>query len=160
MKLENQTLINLGVRNNLNNRIYEDNDNLRECIKDFNDRVDKYGKVYGQLGHPDRFDTHFLKVSHTIKNVRVEEDKVVGDIEILKTPSGEILQEMIDDGLDYAITSRAAGSTNEDGTVTIKKIFSFDFVTNNVPFEVKWKSKESKRIFNDLDPYGEENWEE
>ena len=87
------TLIPLNVMN-LNKRIYLDNDNLRKNIEDFNVKSKllggKDGFVYGEYGYPENgaFDTSLSKVSHTISNIRIEDDKVVGDISIVGTPFG------------------------------------------------------------------------
>jgi len=147
---------------NLNGRIYRDNENLREAIKEFNERKEKTGVVYGQLGYPSYpmdFNTHINQVSHTIENVRIENNKVKGEIKILDTPNGRILKDNIN---NYVFRSRGAGSTNIDGSIHLSKLFTYDaihvdedaFNMNNKP-----KEKEYKRIYSDIDPYGEEEWE-
>ena len=156
---------------NLNGRIYRDNENLRESIKDFNDRQKKMGVAYGELGYPDTFDTNLGNVSHCIKNVRIEGDNVVGDIRVLDTEKGNILQEKLN---EMVIRPRAAGNTNADGTVNISRVYSFDaipkdedsFNPNNAERFREYKAKYDKnykvygKIVSDLDPYGEEHWEE
>jgi len=153
---------------NLNGRIYQDNENLRQCIKDFNEKQEKLHVAYGELGHPDTFDTTLRRVSHTIENVRIEDDKVVGEIKVLNTHCGKDLKDLLEKG-EMVFRPRAlAGSVNPDGTVNIKKVFSFDAVNkSNDAFNpdakypgTKIEKIESIRVYNELDPYGEENWAE
>lgn len=162
------TLIPLNQLN-LNGRIYQDNENLRNCIKEFNEKQERLHVAYGELGYPDTFDTTLRRVSHTIENVRIEDDKVVGEIKILNTSCGKELKDILDKGGDFVFRPRAAGSVNSDGTVNIKKVFSFDAVNrSNDSFNpdaeyIKPKEKiisEGIRVYNELDPYGEENWSE
>ncbi len=160
------TLLPLNVLNG-NGRIYENNDNLKETIKDFNDRVEKNGPALGTLGYPADMETILSSVSHTIKNVRIEDDKVVGDITILNTAQGKILQELM--GVDIVYRPRAIGTTNPDGTVNIQKILSYDAVSSsndsfNSSLFISSRGYGEKpiiggRIISDLDPFGEENWD-
>ena len=114
---------------NFNNHIYKDNENLRDSIKDFNDRVKKIGVVYGEYGYPNgNFDTSLSRVSHTIKNVRIEGNKVVGDIKMLNTNYGKILQSEID---QIVFRPRIAGIVDENGLVVIKKLFTFDAISKD-----------------------------
>jgi hypothetical protein len=152
-----ETLYHLGVKN-LNGRIYQNNENLRKSIEDYNNKISKYG----QIDFPETFDTTLKEVSHVIENVRIEDDKVVGDVKILDTPKGRFLKDIMNRD-NYVFRSRAAGHTNEDGTVNIKEIFAFDAIPKNMDsFDMtnKPKEKEVKRLYSDLDPYGEEDWEE
>lgn len=149
------TLLHLGVKN-LNGRIYEDNENLRKSIEEYNNKPSKYG----QIDFPETLDQDLRTISHVVENVRVEEDKVVGDIRILDTPQGKILKDVVD---GYVFRSRALGRTEFDGKVYVKEIFAFDAIPKNIDsFDManKPKEKEIKRIYSDLDPYGEEEWED
>lgn len=155
-----EVLIPLNQKN-LNGRIYHDNENLREKIDEFNKRVNEIGVVYGELGYPENFDTTLRNVSHCIRNVRIEGDKVVGDVIPLDTRCGKIFKEHLD---EMVVRPRAAGSINHDGTVNIKKLFTFDVIRKEEDaFNMENGNKEvllHERIYSELDPYGEEKWEE
>lgn len=120
------TFIPLNVKN-LNGHIYLDNDNLRESIDELNKRTIKYGCVYGEYNYPyeNVFDTNLSKVSHVIDNVRIEDDKVVGDVTILHTKHGK---ELINNYQNMVFRPRSAGIVEENGLVVIKKLFTFDAV--------------------------------
>jgi hypothetical protein len=154
---------------NLNGRIYQDNENLRQCIKEFNEKQQQLHVAYGELGYPDTFDTTLRRVSHTIENVRIEVDKVVGEIKVLNTQCGKELKGLLANGARMSFRPRSAGVTNHDGTVTLKKIFSFDaidgtfdaFNPDNAEIFNKLRVEpivEGLRVYSELDPYGEEDW--
>jgi hypothetical protein len=143
---------------NLNGRIYLDNDNLRQSIEDFNKRVENTGVMYGEFEHPSRFDVSLNRVSHTVKNVRIEENSVLGDVTILNTKYGKKIKEFED---MFVFRPRSAGNINLDGTVNIKKIFTFDAIpkdTDAFNMENATAKNEGKRIYDDLYIY-EENFE-
>lgn len=145
------TLIKLNQMN-LNHRIYSDNENLRKSIDDFNNSPFKYG----ELGYTDRFETSFNNISHVVNNVRIEGDEVVADIEILNTQNGKILNENID---NIVFSQRSSGYVDNNGYVHIKRLYSFDAIYSDTDAFLYSNKKEIKRIINDNDPYGEEDWD-
>lgn len=120
--------IPLGIKN-LNNHIYLDNDNLRQSIDDINKRFKSLGVVYGEYNYPINFDTSLSRVSHRIKSVRIEGDKVVGEVTILNTREGKKLQ---DDYKNMVFRPRIIGTVEESGLVVIKQLFTFDAVKGDV----------------------------
>ena len=118
------TLIPLNVKN-LNGRMYIDNDNLRDAIDTINKRVESIGVVYGEYNYPESFETTLSRSSHTVKNVKIEGDKVVGDITILTTHYGKKLEK---DYKNIVFRPRSAGIVDENGLVNIKQLFTFDAI--------------------------------
>jgi hypothetical protein len=156
------TLMKLGEVN-LNGRIYENNENLREQINNFNRMVEENGVMFGELGWPEwpvNFKINIGAASHSIKNVRIEGDNVVGDITILNTVSGKILKETLD---QTVFRPSSIGNVSHDGTVNIQKIISFNAIPLSEDSFAEMKPRppkpEIKRIYSEEDPYGEENWE-
>ena len=145
---------------NLNGRIYQDNDSLRECIKDFNEKPNKFGEI----GHPDigRFEISLNDVSHSIENVKIEDDKVIGDIEILETPRGKVLKELYDNG-KIVFRPRSLGHVDYNSKIVIlNTILSYDAINvdeDSFNIDNKIKEKQYNRVYNEMDPYGEEDWE-
>jgi hypothetical protein len=145
-------------KENLNGRIYANNENLREQIEQFNNKGDRFG----QIGFPDGDISITGTVSHSIRNVRIEDDKVMGEITILNTPHGEILKQLID---TVVFRPCSMGNINADHTVRIDKIISFSAVPKKEdPFDddnyenfhpiIKYN-----RTYSEFDPYGEEDWD-
>lgn len=122
-KSEDRVLMILGKKN-LNDRTYEDNENLREVIADYNERANLFGG-FGEIGYPENFEISLSNVSHSVKNVRIEGNTVIGTVELLDTKAGHLLEP---DFEKKVFRPRAVGKVNEDSTVILEKIFAFDAV--------------------------------
>lgn len=122
-----RVLLPLNVEN-LNGRVYFDNDNLRLAIADFNTKVDKIGVVFGELGHSadGSIDLRFSNVSHSVKDVRVKDNNVIGTITILNTPMGNKLRKLLK---STVFRPRSVGRVQEDGSVNIERILTFDAIS-------------------------------
>ncbi len=66
-------------------------------IEYLNERIKKYGVIYGEFELSNNFDTSLTKASHSINNIRQNVHCIVGDITILSTYFGKILKENIND---------------------------------------------------------------
>jgi cell division septum initiation protein DivIVA len=88
--------------------------------------------VYGEFDHPDVFDTSLTRISHTIQNAWFikETNRVDGEIKLTNTFYGKEAQALVDDDLPIFVSSRAAGVTESNGEVTIKKLFTYDCVAD------------------------------
>ena len=117
----------IGVEND-NKRIYEEKEILPH-IKELQDFVKKQ-KLLGELDHPKDFDISLANVSHVIEELNYDPSKkqVIGKIRLLNTSKGKEAQALVQDGIPLHISSRAAGSVRENGTVKINKMFTYDLV--------------------------------
>ena len=77
----------------------------------------KENRALGELDHPDSSIINLKNVSHNIKNIRWDGDDVIGTIEILPTPSGNILTELFKNGITVGVSSRGMGSLSDNGGV-------------------------------------------
>jgi hypothetical protein len=116
-----------GVENR-NGRIYEEKEylpHLEYLKKDINNN-----NLLGELDHPERFEVALGNVSHRISELWYDQQKrqVLGRIEVLDTPKGQIAKSLLEAGIPLSISSRAAGTVNEDKTVQIQQIYTFDLV--------------------------------
>jgi len=100
------------------------NGNGRYYSKDIWEReMDKYQEVIkenralGELDHPETGVINLQNVSHNIKSADWDGDHIVGQIEILPTPSGNILKALIDNGITVGVSSRGEGSVKQMGEV-------------------------------------------
>jgi hypothetical protein len=100
------------------------NGNGRYYPKELWDReIDKYNvlvrenRALGELDHPDSQIINLKNVSHNIKKLWWKGDKVMGAIEILPTPSGNILKALIQSGISVGVSSRGMGSLKQVGEV-------------------------------------------
>ena len=119
-----------GVKNR-NERIYTA-DKFLPCLTELTERINNMGVVYGEFDHPDVFDTSLARASHTIQKAFYvkESNRVDGQIRLLNTYWGKEAKALVDDGCPMFVSSRAAGITEADGTVTLKKLFTYDIVAD------------------------------
>ena len=89
----------------------------------WNREMDKYKELIeqrrsmGELDHPESTVINLKNVSHLITDYFWDGDNVMGKIEILPTPSGNILKELIKSGITVGVSSRGMGSLEERGGV-------------------------------------------
>jgi hypothetical protein len=116
---------------NRNERIYT-KERFIPHLNEMLERMRTLTAVYGEFDHPDVFDTSLTRVSHLIHSASFNESKnrVDGSIRLLNTPNGKTAKELVLDGCPLFVSSRAAGVTESDGTVTVKKLFTYDAVAD------------------------------
>ena len=71
----------------------------------------------GELDHPESSVINLKNVSHLIREFKWDGDNVLGIIEILPTPSGNIVKELIKNGVTVGVSSRGMGSLEQNGSV-------------------------------------------
>ena len=143
MKENNGKLVVKGVlqraeAKNQNGRVYPREILVRESKK-YDENFVKQNRALGELDHPDSSVVNLQNVSHNVKEMHFEGDNLVGTVEILTTPSGNILKELFKNGIKLGISSRGLGSvevvreSNGDQVSKVGEDFeliAFDFVSN------------------------------
>jgi hypothetical protein len=81
------------------------------------DELIKQRRSMGELDHPESQVINLQNVSHLISDYWWDGDNVIGKIEILPTPSGNILKELIKAGVTVGVSSRGMGSLEQRGNV-------------------------------------------
>ena len=120
---------------NQNGRVYP-KDILKREVTKYMGREVKENRAYGELDHPESSVVELKNTSHIVRDVYWRGDDVMGTVEILNTPTGKILQEIINAKCTVGISSRGMGSVkqiSEDGTVAVEQDFElicWDFVSN------------------------------
>ena len=120
---------------NQNGRVYQ-KDILKREVTKYMGREIAENRAYGELDHPESSVVELKNTSHIVRDVKWRGDDVVGTVEILNTPTGKILQEIINAGCTVGISSRGMGSVkqiSEDGTVAVENDFElicWYFVSN------------------------------
>ena len=115
---------------NRNDRVYTWG-KFQPALDELNERIESMG-VYGEFDHPDTFDTSLKNASHLIKEARYDSSSnaVVGKIKLLTTNWGKQARSLVDDECPLFVSSRAAGITEANGEVTLKKLFTYDIVAD------------------------------
>jgi len=98
---------------NGNGRYYSEDLWKREIDK-YMDLV-KGNRATGELDHPESQVINLKNVSHNIKDINWDGKNIMGTIEILPTPSGNILKALIDSGITVGVSSRGMGSLEQKG---------------------------------------------
>ena len=136
---KNKSLIVSGVlqradAKNQNGRVYPKEILARE-IEAYMDGPVAENRAMGELDHPESSVINLQNVSHTVKKCWWDGDDVVGDVEVLATPAGNILKALFAAGITVGISSRGMGSVSEnlaEQTVTVQDDFEllcWDFVS-------------------------------
>ncbi len=119
-----------GVLNG-NGRVYEESTLLRE-IQNYK-KVVSERRALGELDHPDDSVINLKNASHLVVDIWNEGKKVYGKIEVLNTPSGRILKDLVQAGVKLGISSRGLGSLKKSGNKNIVQddfqLICFDMVS-------------------------------
>jgi len=101
--------------------------------------LDKYmesvneNRAMGELDHPDSQIINLKNVSHNIVKAWWDGNHIMGEIEILPTPSGNILKALIESNIAVGVSSRGMGSLEEkDDLMEVQDDFEllcWDFVS-------------------------------
>ena len=75
----------------------------------------KENRALGELDHPDSSVVELKNASHIVREAYMDGDVCYGTVEILDTPSGKIIQSLIESGVTLGISSRGVGSTTSKG---------------------------------------------
>ena len=140
MKDNNGKLIVHGVlqraeAKNQNGRIYPREVLIREAKK-YTKEFIKQRRAMGELDHPESSVVNLSNVSHNIREMHWEGDNLLGEVEVLGTPSGNILKELFKAGIKLGISSRGMGSVEtvqESGAQEVQgdfELIAFDFLSN------------------------------
>lgn len=114
---------------NRNQRVYTANEFIPH-VNEMMDRKKRAGAVFGEFDHPSLFDTSLQKVSHVVENAWFDKElnSIQGQIVLLSTYWGKEARAIVEDGYPLFVSSRAAGVTENNGQVKLKKLFTYDCV--------------------------------
>ena len=143
MKNNNGKLIVRGIlqraeAKNQNGRVYP-REILQREAKKYEKEFISERRAMGELDHPESSVVNLQNVSHNISEMHWEGDNLLGTVEVLGTPSGNILKELFKAGIKLGISSRGMGSVetvseaNGDQVTQVQpdfELIAFDFVSN------------------------------
>ena len=125
---------------NQNGRVYPREILLKEVAKYLENQVTER-RALGELDHPESSVVNLNNASHNIVEMHWDGDDLLGTVEVLSTPAGNILKELFKSGIKLGISSRGLGSVEtikedeqgEEDTVEVQpdfELIAFDFVSN------------------------------
>lgn len=129
-----QGILQRKGKKNQNGRIYPDEVLIREAEK-YATVFIKDRRAMGELDHPESSVVNLKNVSHNIVEMHWQGDDLVGTVEVLTTPNGNILRELFRNGIKLGISSRGLGSLkkiSENSAIVGDdfELIAFDFVSN------------------------------
>ena len=90
-------------------------------------------RALGECDHPESSVVELKNASHIVREAHMEGDVVFGAVELLDTPSGKILQSLVESGITLGISSRGVGSTKAEGDHDVVQddfqLICWDFVS-------------------------------
>ena len=123
---------------NQNGRVYPREVLLKEVGKYLEHQVTER-RALGELDHPESSVVNLNNASHNIIEMHWDGDDLLGTVEVLSTPAGNILKELFKSGIKLGISSRGLGSVEPmkeaDGEDAVEvqpdfELIAFDFVSN------------------------------
>lgn len=119
-------------------------------------------RALGELDHPDSSVVNLKNVSHIVKEAYLDNGIVYGSVELLDTPSGKILQSLVESGVKLGISSRGVGSTKKQGDYFVVQddfqLICWDYVSEPstpgafmLPEGKKIATDELRKVFNKSD---------
>jgi len=97
---------------NRNGRVYPKKTLMKE-VQRYNNEYVKTNRAMGELGHPDGPQLNLERVSHLIKELRVDGNDIYGRAKILDTPYGKIVKDLVKEGVKIGVSSRGMGSLKQ-----------------------------------------------
>ena len=108
---------------NRNGRLYPF-EVLDKEVKRYNKEYIEEKRAFGELGHPDGPIVNLERASHMITSLKPDGKNFVGEAKILKTPMGEIVKNLMDEGAKLGVSSRGMGSLQQkNGASYVKDDF-------------------------------------
>ena len=120
---------------NQNGRVYPKDLLMREAKK-YTENFIQQKRALGELDHPDSSVVNLQNTSHNVMEMHFNGNDLVGTVEVLGTPSGNILKELFKSGIKLGISSRGLGSVETIGEIGTQEVqpdfelIAFDFVSN------------------------------
>lgn len=111
---------------NLNKRVYPLAE-IAKAVDMINIKIKEGAFIMGELNHPDNLSIDLKNVSHIITEAWMDGNNAVGKCKVLDTPSGQIVQNLINGGVKLGVSSRGTGNVTTEGVVE-----DFAFVTLDI----------------------------
>ena len=118
-----------GETPNRNNRVYPMEVLTRE-VNSYNDQFVSQNRSLGELGHPETPVVNLERVSHLVKELKIDGKDVHGKAKLMDTPYGNIAKNLIKEGVKLGVSTRGLGSLKEssDGLKEVQNDFQLNAI--------------------------------
>lgn len=108
-----------------------DIESVKSQVEKLNEKINKIGYLFGEIGNPETFDISLSRASHSIKNLTFEDGKVYGDVEFLDNENGKQADNFINNkNCRFRIRSAGTSEQYKDGEIVIRSIFTWDVIND------------------------------
>ena len=125
-------VMQMSETQNGNGRVYPHGILMRE-VQNYTKMV-KERRALGELDHPETSVVNLANASHLVTEIWMDDNRCMGKIEVLNTPSGNILKSLVESGVKLGISSRGMGSVSESNGKTMVEddfqLICFDMVSD------------------------------
>ena len=90
-------------------------------VERYNTELVSRNRAMGELNHPQGPTVNLDRVSHMIKDLKVEGNDVMGKAKLLDTPMGNIAKNLVNEGAQLGVSSRGMGSIEEKNGINYVK---------------------------------------
>lgn len=148
-------------KQNLNGRIYPKHE-IERAIEDIQEQIKLHGGVLGELDHPDTLVVNVHNSSHLITEMHMDGNDGVGQMRILSnTPSGKIVEGLLQDGVPLGVSSRGSGNVDDyTNIVSDFQIITIDIVATPsaqdarpTPIYEKFQGGKGQKLLNNAKDY-------
>jgi len=127
-------LLQQAGKENQNKRVYPEEVLMREAMA-YKSNFVAERRALGELDHPESPVVNLKNVCCNVTELWFDGPAVRGNIEILSTPSGNIVRELIKNNIRLGVSSRGMGSVRPLGENTVEvqddfNLICFDIVSN------------------------------
>lgn len=108
---------------------------VKTQVEELNEKTNKIGCLFGEIGNPETFDISLSRASHSIKNLTFEDGKVYGDVKFLDNENGKQADNFINKykfmNMNCRFGIRCTGTSEQykNGEIVIHSIFTWDIIT-------------------------------
>lgn len=107
-------------KKNKNGRIYPKNILMNEARRYVTEYVQK-NRALGELNHPSGPSVNLDRVSHKVTWLNESGNDIYGKAKILDTPCGQIVKNLMNEGIKLGVSTRGMGSLQKQGNVNYVK---------------------------------------
>lgn len=138
-----------------------DTSNIQDHIDELNNKINNIiGVLYGEIGSPISLDISLSNVSHSIKNLTFEDNKIYGDVEFLGTPKTHSILNILKEKhfelyfkMRYTFTKMSC--SDMESQIKIHEIFTWDLDIETMKESVDKPKQETygqKRVMAKFNP--------
>ena len=134
-----------GDKRNHNQRVYPSHE-ISRAVSTVNEKLANGYSILGETDHPEELSINLDRVSHTITKMWMENNTDGhGQLKIIPTPMGKIIEALIQSGVKLGVSSRGSGSVDDYGNVS-----DFDIVTVDIVAQPSAPEAYPKAIYESL----------